>query len=128
MANAIKDPYCSVMTDMVGVDFKTAHPVQYGAFTKVLGKFSRDKKKMSMEEAVRKMTSLPASQMQLENRGLIKEGYFADLTIFNPRTVGCKATFKKPYQPSEGIEYVLINGKVVLEKGKYNPKILGGKY
>ena len=79
-----------------------------------------------MEEAIRKMTSLPASQMQLENRGILKEGNFADITIFNPKTVNSPATFKDP-QFSQGIEYVIINGKIVLEKGIYYPKTLAGK-
>ncbi len=127
MAKAISDPYCSIITDHVGADYKTPHPVQYGAFTKVLGKFARDKGYFTMEEAIRKMTSLPASQMQLENRGFLKKGNFADITIFNPKTVNSPATFKDPHQFSEGIEYVIINGKIVLEKGTYYPKTLAGK-
>ncbi len=127
IAKAIKDPNCSIITDHVGADFDTAHPVQYGAFTKVLGQFARDRGMMTMEEAIRKMTSLPASQMQLDNRSTIKKGFFADITIFNPETVNCRATFKNPRLPSEGIEYVIINGKIVLEKGNCNSEALAGK-
>jgi len=126
MAKSIKDPNCSVMTDIVGVDFKTAHPVQYGAFTKVLGKFARDKKKMTLEEAVHKMTGLPASQMRLQNRGSISKGYYADITIFNPKTVGSIATFKDPHHLSHGIEYLLINGQIILEHGKYYADAFAG--
>ncbi len=127
MAKAIADPNCSVMTDHVGADYRTAHPVQYGAFTKVLGKFARDKRKMTMEEAVHKMTGLPASQMQLQNRGVIWKNYYADITIFNPKTVGSTATFKDPYHLSYGTEYVLINGQIILEKGQYHADAFAGR-
>ncbi len=127
MAYLISMPNCSIMTDAIGADFGTNNPVPYGAFTKVLGKWVREEKKFSIEEAIRKMTSLPASQMQIKNRGTIKVGNFADITVFNPKTVGNLSSFEKPRQFSEGIEYVLINGKIVLERGVYNSKALAGK-
>ncbi len=123
----LKDPDCSIETDVIGVDFKNPFPVSYGTFTKVLGEMARDKKLFSQEEAIRKMTSLPAQQMQLKNRGIIKTGYFADIIIFNPKTVNSRVTFSKPFEYSEGIEYVIINGKLVLEKGKYNPDTFAGR-
>ena len=123
----IKDSDCSIATDVIGVDFKNPFPVSYGTFTKVLGEMARDKGLMSQEEAIRKMTSLPAKQMQIKDRGIIKKGYFADITIFNPKTVNSLVTFTNPFQNSEGIEYVLINGKIVLEKEKYYPEIFAGK-
>ena len=123
---AVSDPNCSIMTDIVGVDYANPAPVSYGAFTKVLGQFARDKGYMTQEEAVRKMTSLPAKQMQLKDRGIIKKGAFADITVFNPRTVKNCASFKDPHRFSEGIEYVLINGKPVLENGTYDAKALAG--
>ncbi len=123
---AISDPNCAIMTDIVGVDHPNPAPVSYGAFTKVLGQFARDKGMMTQEEAIRKMTSLPARQMQLKDRGIIKKGAYADLTVFNPKTVKNCASFKEPHRFSEGIEHVLINGKPVLENGTYDPKSLAG--
>jgi len=82
---------------------------------------------MTQEEAVRKMTSLPAQQMGLNDRGLIRKGAYADITVFNPETVIDRATFGNPYQLPEGIEYVLINGKIVLEKGDYDADAFAGR-
>jgi N-acyl-D-amino-acid deacylase len=124
---AISDPNCAIMTDIVGVDYPNPAPVSYGAFTKVLGQFARDKGMMTQEEAVRKMTSLPAKQMRLNDRGVIRKGAFADITVFNPKNVKNCASFKDPHRFSEGIEYVLINGKPVLENGTYDATTLAGK-
>ena len=123
----IADPYCAIETDVIGVDFNNPFPVSYGTFTKVLGEMARDRSIISQEEAVRKMTSLPAEQMQIKERGLIKEGYYADITIFNPQTVKSNVTFTKSFVHSEGIEYVIINGKVVLDRGNYNSEAFAGK-
>lgn len=127
MGMLLSDPDCSVITDIIGADFNANNPAPYGAFTKVLGHYARDKNLFSMEEAVRKMTSLPASQMGLEDRGVLKKGAFADITIFNPETVQCRASFSQPYQLSEGIEHVLINGKLILDKGRYQADAFAGK-
>ncbi|MDI6845931.1 MAG: D-aminoacylase [Candidatus Saccharicenans sp.] len=95
------------------------HPRSYGTFTRVLGHYVREKGIISLEEAVRKMTSLPAQTMRLKNRGMIKEGYYADITIFNPAEVKDLATFHEPHRYSAGIACVLVNGEVVLEKGLF---------
>jgi N-acyl-D-amino-acid deacylase len=124
---ALCDPNCSVASDIVGADFKPIDPVAYGAFTRVLGRFARDNGVMSQEEAVRKMTSLPAKQMGLKERGVLKKGAYADITIFNPKTVIDKSSFGNPYQFSEGVECVLINGIPVLERGEYNAEAFAGK-
>jgi N-acyl-D-amino-acid deacylase len=123
---AISDPNCAIMTDIVGVDYPNPSPVSYGAFTKVLGQFARDRGHMTQEEAIRKMTSLPARQMQLEGRGILEKGAYADVTVFDPRTVKSCASFKDPHRFAEGIEHVLINGKPVLERGAYDAKALAG--
>jgi N-acyl-D-amino-acid deacylase len=123
----IADPNCAIETDVIGVDFNNPFPVSYGTFTKVLGEIARDRGIISQEEAVRKMTSLPAKQMQIKERGILKKGYFADITIFNPKTINSRVTFTKHFQNSEGIEYVMINGKVVLEQGKYDANAFDGK-
>ncbi|MHA1687923.1 MAG: N-acyl-D-amino-acid deacylase family protein [Promethearchaeota archaeon] len=126
--NLFKDPNCSVGTDIVGIDLEeTPVPGAYGGFTKILETFVREKKIVSLEEAIRKMTSLPASQMQLEKRGKLEKDYYADIVIFNPAKVKCLATFNHSHRLSEGIEHVLINGIPVLKNGKYFPEIRAGK-
>lgn len=95
------------------------HPRWYGTFPRVLGRYVREKNTLELSEAIRKMTYLPAQSLNLFNRGLIKEGLKADITIFNPETVIDKATFEKPHQYSEGIEYVIVNGGVAVDKGEF---------
>ncbi len=126
VARAVSDPDCSIASDIVGADHGTINPVAYGAFPRVLGRIARDDGVMTQEEAVRKMTSLPAKQMGLKERGVIRNGAYADVTVFNPDTVIDLATFGEPYRLPEGIEYVLINGTVVLEKGAYHADALSG--
>ncbi len=123
----LSDPNCSIGTDIVGAGLKTISPAAYGNFTKVLGQIARERGVMSQEEAIRKMTSLPAKQMQIKDRGIIQKSAFADITIFDPKTVNNRSSYTNPYQPSEGIEYVIINGTLVLEKDKFYPKALAGK-
>ncbi len=76
---------------------------------------------------MRKMTSLPASRMGLEDRGTLRPGAFADIAVFDAATVQCRATFDDPFRFAEGIEYVLVNGTPVLEKGVYRPDALAGR-
>lgn len=102
------------------------HPRAYGTFPRVLGVYVREKKIITLEDAIRKMTSLPAQRMGLLDRGSIKEGYAADITIFDPARVSDKATFEKPHQYPEGIEYVIVNGVVTVEKNVMT-KNRGGK-
>ncbi|MBY9001561.1 MAG: amidohydrolase family protein [Candidatus Heimdallarchaeota archaeon] len=102
------------------------HPRFYGTFPRVLGKFVREEQWFSLEEAIWKMTGFPAKKLGLEDRGLVKENYFADLVIFNPETVIDEATFDDPHRFSKGIEYVIVNGKITVEKGIQN-EVLEGK-
>ncbi len=95
------------------------HPRYYGTFPRVLGKYVREEKLLSLEEAIRKMTSLPAGKMGIAERGLIKEGFFADINIIDPATIIDKATFDKPHQYPEGIRYVIVNGTVVADNGRH---------
>lgn len=90
------------------------HPRVYGAFPRVLGKYVREEKLISLEEAVRKMTSRPADVFGIKNRGLLKEGYKADLTVFNPETIGDRGTYEDPRQFPDGIIHVLVNGEFVV--------------
>lgn len=95
------------------------HPRVYGSFPRVLGKYVREEKALSLEDAVRKMTGKPAEVFGFKQRGLLKEGYFADLCIFDKDTIIDKGDFTNPAQYPEGIDYVLINGKVVVNHGKH---------
>lgn len=94
------------------------HPRAYGTFPRVLGRYSREKGIPAMEDAVRKMTSLPAQRIGQFDRGLIRPGMRADVTIFNPETIIDRAEFGNPHQYSEGVLWVIVNGEVVLNNGK----------
>jgi len=96
------------------------HPRTYGTNARVLGKYVREEKIISLEEAIRRMTSLAAQKFQLKDRGLLKEGYAADIVIFDENEVNDKATFEQPHQFSAGFHYVLVNGQVVIDNGKHN--------
>lgn len=96
------------------------HPRSYGTFSRVLGRFCREKKLISEERAIQKMTGLPAQKVGLDKRGLIKEGYFADIAIFHPGKVVDKSTFTEPHQYSEGMEHVIVNGRITIRNGKHN--------
>src|SRR6266852_4615626 len=95
-----------------------AHPRAMGSMPRFLGRYVRDEHLLSLEAAIRKITSLPAQREHLESRGLLKPGYFADITIFDPATVIDHATFTKPDQLSDGIDFTIVNGQVVYDHGK----------
>jgi dihydroorotase/N-acyl-D-amino-acid deacylase len=86
------------------------HPRAYGSFPRILGRYVREVKLLTLEEAIRKMTSLPAQRVGLKERGILKSGFYADIVLFDPKTVIDKATFENPHQYSEGIDLVLVNG------------------
>jgi N-acyl-D-amino-acid deacylase len=95
------------------------HPRAYGNFARVLGKYVREEKVISLEEAVRRLTSLPAGNLGLESRGLLKEGMFADIAVFDPKTIADRATFEKPHQYAVGMKHVFVNGVQVLKDGEH---------
>lgn len=97
----------------------SVHPRAYGNFGRLLGKYVREEKVISLEEAVRKLRSLPATNLGIKDRGLIKMGYRADIAIFDPETVGDRATFSDPHQYSVGMEHVFVNGIQVLKNGEH---------
>jgi len=101
------------------------NPRTYGTYPKVLGQLVRDEKILSMEQAIRKMTSFPAQRFGLANRGILRDGMKADVVVFNPVTVSGTATFANPKQFPLGIEYVLVNGKMVIEKKKHTGALPG---
>jgi dihydroorotase/N-acyl-D-amino-acid deacylase len=93
------------------------HPRSYGTFARVLGVYARDKKVISLEEAVKKMSAMPAARIGLTDRGLLRPGMKADIAIFDPATVRDAATFEKPHQYAEGFSHVIVNGQVIYENG-----------
>jgi N-acyl-D-amino-acid deacylase len=95
------------------------HPRAYGNFARLLGKYVRDEKVIPLEEAIRKLTSLPATNLKIKNRGLLQSGYYADVAIFDPAKVQDFATFEKPHQYSTGMVHVFVNGAQVLENGEH---------
>jgi N-acyl-D-amino-acid deacylase len=101
------------------------HPRYYGTFPRVLGKYCREEKCFDLPIAVQKMTSMPAQKIGLRKRGLLQEGYYADITVFNPETVMDRATFIDPHKFPVGIEHVIVNGKLAVHNGKYTGALDG---
>ncbi|MDX9728006.1 MAG: D-aminoacylase [Bacteroidales bacterium] len=103
-----------------GVFLKSAtHPRAYGNFARLLGKYVRDEKVITLEEAVRRLTSLPAVTMKIEKRGALKEGYYADIVVFDPEKIQDHSTFEDPHQLSTGMSHVFVNGVQVLRDGEH---------
>ena len=125
MTLALRQPWCSVGSDGSAYAIEgplrrgNPHPRNFGTFPRVLGVYVRELGLLRLEDAVRKMTSLNAAKIGLRDRGLLRAGNFADVTIFNPDTVIDKATYTEPFQYPEGIEYVIVNGQIVLDKGRH---------
>ncbi len=117
----MKYPYSMVASDAGVIEFNSGmpHPRGYGTNARVLGRYVREKKIIRLEEAIRKMTSLPAQRFRFTDRGLIRPGMWADIVVFDSKTVSDKATFEKPHAYSQGFQYVLVNGQVVIENGKH---------
>ena len=95
------------------------HPRSYGNFARLLGRYVRDEKIIPLEEAVRRLTGLPAKNLKIQSRGMLRPGYFADVVIFDPARVGDKATFDRPHQLSTGIAHVFVNGTQVVNQGQH---------
>jgi dihydroorotase/N-acyl-D-amino-acid deacylase len=132
VALALVQPWVSIDNDSSGASpegilgKEHPHPRAYGTFPRILRKYVREEKKLTLEDAIRKFSALPAQRLHLADRGVLKAGMWADVTIFDPATVRDVATFENPNQLSEGMEYVLVNGKPVIEKGKMTG-VLPGK-
>ncbi|MDH4056424.1 MAG: D-aminoacylase [Gammaproteobacteria bacterium] len=94
------------------------HPRAYGTFARLLGKYVRDEKVISLSEAIRRLTSFPAGNLKIQDRGALKAGYFADVVIFDPATIQDHATFAEPHQNATGVQHVVVNGEVVLADGE----------
>ncbi len=131
VALALQQPWVSIDNDYSGVSpegilgEEHAHPRAYGTFPRILRKYVREEKKLALEEAIRKFSALPAQRMKLADRGVLKQGMWADVVVFDPETVRDLATFDNPNRLSEGMEYVLVNGVPVIEEGKMTGALPG---
>ena len=115
----IRHPATMIASDGTVTVFGSAapHPRSYGTFVRVLAVYVREKKILTLEDAVRKMSSYPAARLGLSDRGVLKPGMKADIAVFDPATVRDMATFEKPHQYAVGVPYVIVNGQVVFENG-----------
>jgi N-acyl-D-amino-acid deacylase len=121
---ALQQPWVSIDNDSSGTSpegllgQEHPHPRAYGTFPRIVRKYVREEKKLTLEDAIRKFSALPAQRMRLTDRGVLKAGMWADVVVFDPNTVHDVATFDNPNQLSEGMEYVLVNGVPVIDAGK----------
>jgi N-acyl-D-aspartate/D-glutamate deacylase len=121
---ALRQPWCSVGSDGSALAIEGPlrrghpHPRNFGTFPRVLGVYVRERSVLTLEDAVRKMTSLNANKLGLRDRGLLRPGAFADLTVFDPDRVIDRSTYEDPFHYGEGIDYVVVNGQVVLDRGR----------
>ncbi|MCS7082198.1 MAG: D-aminoacylase [Bacteroidetes bacterium] len=120
---ALGQPWIKIGTDAGGFDPATArgpvHPRAYGTYPRILGRYVRQEGLLSLEEAIRKMTSAVANRLQIRDRGLLREGLYADIVIFDPVRIRDRATFEDPHQLSDGVLYVFVNGEPVLWQGRH---------
>src|SRR2546421_8194428 len=128
---ALQQPWVAVDNDSEGaspeglLSQSHPHPRAYGTFPRVLAKYVREEKALTLEDAIRKFSALPAQRMRLTDRGVLKAGMWADVVIFDPATIRDRATFDNPNQLSEGMDYVLVNGVPVIEAGKMTGALPG---
>jgi dihydroorotase/N-acyl-D-amino-acid deacylase len=131
VALALQQPWVSICNDSQGtatdglLGTEHPHPRAYGTFPRILAKYVREEKKLTLEEAIRKFTALPAGRMRFADRGVLKAGMWADVVVFDPDTIHDVATFGNPNQLSEGMQYVLVNGVPVIEGGKMTNALPG---
>jgi N-acyl-D-amino-acid deacylase len=131
VALALKQPWVSICNDSQGTALdgvlgkEHPHPRAWGTFPRILRKYVREEKLLTLEDAIRKFSSLPAQRVRLADRGVLKAGMWADIVVFDPATVSDVATFDKPNQPSEGMRFVLVNGVPVIDEGKMTNALPG---
>ena len=125
MRFALRQPWVSIGSDGTAVTAEGPlaaghpHPRYFGTFPRVLGRYVREEHVLTLEDAVRKMTSANAAKVRQFERGLLRPGLAADVTVFNANTVIDNATYEQPHQYATGIQYVIVNGSVVIDKGKH---------
>jgi dihydroorotase/N-acyl-D-amino-acid deacylase len=128
---ALRQPWVSVCNDSQGsaldgvLGREHPHPRAFGTFPRILRKYVREEKLLTLEDAIRKFTSLPAGRMRFADRGVLKARMWADVVVFDPETVRDLATFDQPNQLSEGMRFVLVNGVPVIEEGKMTNALPG---
>jgi N-acyl-D-aspartate/D-glutamate deacylase len=121
---AVQNPFSIISSNGVGysIDHKETgelvHPRNFGTFPKVFAEYVRKQKVLSWEEAVHKMSGKPAMKFKLQKRGLLQEGYFADIVVFQPEIISDRSTMEDPYQYAIGISHITINGFLVMEEGQ----------
>ena len=129
VALQMAQPWMKFGTDAGGADPARSgaltHPRAYGTYPRILGKYVREERIMPLEEAIRKMSSAVADRLSIRDRGLLREGYFADVVVFNPATIGDMATYEQPHQVSLGMRWVLVNGAVVVRQGEHTGALPG---
>ncbi len=128
---ALKQPWVSIDNDSQGtapdgiLGQEHPHPRAYGTFPRILRKYVREEKLLTLQEAIRKFSALPAQRLRLTDRGVLKQGLWADVVVFDPSTIRDVATFENPNQLSVGMKYVLVNGVPVIEEGKMTNALPG---
>jgi N-acyl-D-aspartate/D-glutamate deacylase len=131
MRAAMRAPFVSFCTDsgarandgpLAGAK---SHPRGWGSYPRILGRYVRDERLLTLAQAIHKMTGLPAARVGLRDRGLLRSGFYADLTIFDPKRVLDRATFEMPNQHPEGIKYVVVNGQISVDDGQRTPALAG---
>ena len=131
VALALRQPWVSICNDSQGtatdgvLGREHPHPRAWGTFPRILRKYVREEKLLTLEDAIRKFTALPAQRMHFADRGVLKAGMWADIVIFDPGTIRDLATFEQPNQPSEGMRFVLVNGVAVIDEGKMTNALPG---
>jgi dihydroorotase/N-acyl-D-amino-acid deacylase len=131
VALALKQPWVSIDNDSQGTSpegllgQEHPHPRAYGTFPRILRKYVREEHALTLEDAIRKFTALPAQRMRFTDRGVLKQGMWADVVIFDPATIRDVATFEQPNQLSQGMDYVLVNGVAVIAEGKMTGALPG---
>jgi dihydroorotase/N-acyl-D-amino-acid deacylase len=128
---ALEQPWVSVCNDSSGTSpegllgQEHPHPRAYGTFPRILRKYVREEKKLTLADAIRKFSALPAQRMRLSDRGVLKAGMWADVVVFDPTIIKDVATFGEPNQLSQGMEYVVVNGVPVIDQGKMTGALPG---
>jgi dihydroorotase/N-acyl-D-amino-acid deacylase len=129
VAMQIEPSWMKFGTDASGLDPAgsggLAHPRAYGTFARVLGQYVRDEQVTSLEDAVRKMSSAVAARLHIRDRGLLREGFYADVVVFDPATIGDHATYERPHQPATGVQHVFVNGQAVVFDGVHTGAFAG---
>ena len=123
VALQMRQPWIKFGTDAGGYDPEAAesmvHPRSYGTYPRILGKYVREQGVLGLEDAIRKMSSAVATRLSIQDRGLLREGLYADIVVFDPETITDRATFEEPHQLSVGVRDVFVNGVAVVRNGEH---------